>query len=66
MATLSELSIDDAALLGHVFVGGGRGLRMRAGNLAFNLLAALQAGLPVYWRGEHKQRFVSDREGHDR
>src|SRR5271169_4403111 len=65
----SELRIDDAALLGCIYVVRGPELGTDADDavhdLEFDLLAALEACLPSYrWR-DHKGRFVFDGDGHD-
>lgn len=63
-----ELGIDDAALLGRVLAVRGRELRTdadhAAGDLEFDLLAALKAGLPAHGRRDHKRCFALDGDGH--
>lgn len=65
-----ELGIDDAVLLWRVFVVRGRELRTDADDAAhdheFDLLAALEAGLPAYGGRDHKRCLIFDGNGHDR
>jgi hypothetical protein len=68
--SLSELGIDDAALLWRVFVVRGGKFRIdaddTAGDLEFDLLAALKTSLPTDGRRNHKRRSVFHGDGHGR